>query len=177
MANKATFSPQQLLEQLIIDYPNLRFEPGKAFCWSPRNRKIIYKASSISQNAGGATGTSAVYSLLHELGHAVLEHRSYKLDFELIEIEVAAWEQAKLISAKYGIEINEGHIQDCLDSYRDWLYRRSICPSCTAKSLQHDDASIYSCFNCHATWSVAPSRFCRPYRQSKDLTHPLPKFS
>jgi hypothetical protein len=31
--------------------------------------------------------------------------------------------------------------------------------------LQQDSLPLYRCFNCHATWRVAPSRFCRPYRQ------------
>jgi ribosomal protein L37AE/L43A len=155
----ASLEPAQLLERLIHDYTDLTFVPGKAFCWSPRGRKIIYKTD--------VEAPTAMYSLLHEVGHAILNHRRYKLDFELMEYEVAAWEQAKQIAPNYGIDIDEGHIQDCLDSYRDWLYRRSICPSCTTKTLQHDDASVYNCFNCHATWSVAPSRFCRPYRQTK----------
>lgn len=152
----------KLLTQLTTDYPSLSFEAGGSFCWSPRNRKITYKAK--------ARGIVASYSLLHEVGHATLEHKRYKLDFELLELEVAAWEQAKRLAGSYGLSINEDHIQDCLDSYRDWLYRRSVCPSCTAKALQQDDMPTYRCFNCHATWRVAPSRFCRPYRQSEQAS-------
>ncbi len=151
----------RLLSSIRADYPQLRFAIGKTFCWSPDESpagQIFYK-----QDAAGPT---AVFSLLHETGHALLAHRRYKLDFELLEMEVAAWERAKLLAGQYGISIDNGHVEDCLDSYRDWLYRRSICPSCTAKALQMDDIPEYRCHNCRATWRVTASRFCRPYRQT-----------
>jgi hypothetical protein len=148
-----------LLGRLKTDYPRVDFIAGTTFCWSPTERQVIYKAN--------AKGVAAIYSLLHEVGHALLDHKRYTHDFELLEIEVAAWEQAKTIAGNYTTVIDEDHIQNCLDTYRDWLYRRSICPSCTTKTLQLDDKPAYVCFNCHATWRVAPSRFCRPYRKVK----------
>ncbi len=156
-ASKADFD--KLLRQLKADHAEVSFVEGVAFCWSPDERQITYKAN--------AQGLAALFSLLHEVGHARLKHRRYTLDFELLAIEVAAWEQAKQICDRYDINIDEDHVQNCLDTYRDWLYGRSICPSCTTKSLQLDDKPAYSCFNCHATWQVAPSRFCRPYRKVK----------
>jgi hypothetical protein len=153
----------KLLTQLRQDYPQLRFVADKAFFWSPADRCIAYKPD--------ASGTAAVFSLLHEVGHALLEHKRYKLDFELLSLEVAAWEEAKRVARTYDITIDEDHAQDCLDSYRDWLYRRSICPRCTTKSLQLDNKPVYKCFNCAATWRVAPSRFCRPYRQTGRSQH------
>lgn len=154
-----------LLPRLIADYPQLNFYPGKTFCWSPANRQVVYKAAG--------NGRFTALSLLHEVGHGLLEHQRYGLDFELVELEVAAWEEAKRIARLYDVEVDEEHIQDCLDSYRDWLYRRSICPSCTTKALQVDGQSLYGCFNCRATWRVAPSRFCRPYRQQAERRGPL----
>ena len=155
----------KLLVNLIADYPSLAFQAGKSFCWSPGTKQVVYKE--------GASGHTAVFSLLHEVGHALLEHQRYRLDFELVEMEADAWEKAKSIASAYDIAIDEDHIQDCLDTYRDWLYRRSICPSCTTKALQQDDEPAYRCYNCHATWRVAPSRFCRPYRQQKAGTAAL----
>lgn len=155
MAKIPTF--QDLVSQVAKDHPHVTFVEGKSFYWSPPNRQISYKR--------GAEGPTAAFSLLHEVGHALLDHKHYRVDFELLELEVAAWEEAKRIAPSYRIAIDEDHIQDCLDSYRDWLYRRSICPTCTTKALQQDDQPLYRCFNCHATWRVAPSRFCRPYRQ------------
>lgn len=148
---------QQVLDTLRGKYPQLRFKAGPQFSWSPESGDIIYKRS--------AKGKQATWSLLHETGHALLNHRSYGADFELLRLEVEAWEQAKTIGKEIGINIDEDHIQDCLDTYRDWLYRRSICPECSTKCLQQDDNEHYHCFNCHAVWRVTASRFGRAYRR------------
>lgn len=145
-----------LVERLVADHPQLTLTAGNSFYWSPANRQVTYRRD--------AEGIAATFSLLHEVGHALLDHKHYKLDFELLQLEVAAWQQAKVLAPAYDITIDEDHIQDCLDSYRDWLYRRSICPTCSTKALQQDNQPSYRCFNCHTTWRVAPSRFCRPYR-------------
>lgn len=150
-----------LINQLTGLYPELTFTAGSQFCWSPETREIFYKE--------GVTGKKASWSLLHETGHAVLKHRTYQADFELIRLEVAAWEQARELAGKLGLTINEDHIQDCLDTYRDWLYKRSVCPTCSTKSIQQNDFVHYRCFNCRTTWRVSASRFCRSYRSTKKV--------
>jgi hypothetical protein len=142
-------------------FPALQFTPGTTFCWSPETREVFYKAASHQ--------SKHIWSLLHETGHALLEHQSYKADVELLKLEVAAWEKAKGIADTLKVKIDEDHIQDCLDTYRDWLYRRSICPTCTTKCLQQADMTHYRCFNCHTLWGVTPSRFCRAYRSTKNV--------
>ena len=149
----------QLLDQLRNQFPSLTYREGTAFCWSPETQEISYTKR--------ADKTSAAWSLLHETSHALLGHTRYQTDFELIKMEVAAWEKAKELAKDFGIAIDENHIQDCLDSYRDWIYARSICPYCGNKSLQQSDLRHYKCFNCRGTWSVTPSRFCRAYRATK----------
>src|SRR5665213_2101031 len=151
----------ELIARLRAEFPKLNFTSGKQFYWSPETEEIFYKAE--------ARGQRAVWSLLHETGHALLGHRSYKADFELLKLEVAAWERARGLAGDLGLTIDEDHIQDCLDTYRDWLYKRSICPNCTTKCLQQGDFVHYRCFNCHATWRVTASRFCRAYRRRKDI--------
>ena len=148
-----------MIDQLKAMFPAVTFIPGEKFSWSPNEHKITY-----SQDDGQC---KAHWALLHETGHALLDHASYSNDYELIEMEVAAWEKAKEIASKIGAVIDESHIQDCLDSYRDWLYKRSICPSCGTKTIQSDQCNSYSCFNCHSKWQVSPSRFCRSYRALK----------
>lgn len=148
----------KLLHRIAADHPQLRFAAGDSFCWSPATNQVQYERN--------ASGVTAVFSLLHEVGHALLQHEHYKLDFELLELEVAAWERARELAGKYKIQLDEDHVQDCLDTYRDWLYRRSICPSCTTRALQLDDSAEYQCHNCRTTWRVATSRFCRPYRHN-----------
>lgn len=152
---------QTLITKLQAKFPALRFTKGQQFCWSPETGEIFYKADAHSKQAR--------WSLLHETGHALLGHSNYKADFELLRLEVEAWERARQLAAELAINIDEDHIQDCLDTYRDWLYKRSICPSCTTKCLQQDDFRHYRCFNCHTTWSVTSNRFGRSYRSTKNL--------
>lgn len=154
--SKNSWTFDSLLAAMARDFPDLSFVAGDSYCWSPATRQVFYRQ--------GDDPATDVYSLLHEVGHGSLEHANYHLDFELVELEVAAWERARDLAARYNIRINDAHIQDCLDTYRDWLYGRSVCPSCQTKSLQQDDQPTYECFNCHATWRVSPRRFCRPYR-------------
>jgi predicted RNA-binding Zn-ribbon protein involved in translation (DUF1610 family) len=146
-----------LLKTLGERFPELRFRAGEQFSWSPETGEIIYKTA--------AAGQKARWSLLHETGHALLKHRSYGADFELLRLEIEAWERAKTLAKEVGVTIDEDHIQDCLDTYRDWLYKRSICPSCGTKCLQQDDFVHYRCFNCHTAWRVSASRFGRAYRR------------
>lgn len=156
----------KLIAELSERFPELRFAPGKQFCWSPEQQLIFY-------NERARDNDKARWSLLHETGHALLGHAGYKADFELLRLEIAAWERARQLAADLGIEIDEDHIQDCLDTYRDWLYQRSICPTCSTKCLQQDDHTHYRCFNCHTVWRVSASRFKRAYRATKAARQPL----
>jgi hypothetical protein len=168
--SKPTDTMQQLLSKLTAAYPKLHFVAGDQFCWSPETQKIYYKA--------GASGQQAEWSLLHETGHALLGHRSYEADYELLRLEIAAWERAKELAGELSTDIDPDHIQDCLDTYRDWLYKRSICPRCTTKSFQQSDFAHYRCFNCHTVWRVSTNRFGRAYRRHKDVpqAEPAPVF-
>ena len=159
---------QPLINKLVQRYPDLRFSAGNQFCWSPETGEIIYSQSSDDEHA--------VWSLLHETGHALLEHAGYQADVELLRLEVDAWKKAHELSESLGVELDDNHVQDCLDTYRDWLYKRSICPSCHTKCLQQDDHAHYRCFNCHTVWRVSSSRFCRSYRTTKNIVQESPVF-
>lgn len=152
----------KLLRSLKTSFPDLDFTAGETFCWSPETHEVFYKEQT-------GNDPRPEWSLLHETGHALLGHTSYKADIELLKIEMAAWQKALELGTKFGISIDEDHIQNCLDTYRDWLYRRSICPTCTNKSLQQSDMRHYRCFNCHTIWRVTPSRFCRSYRSVRNV--------
>lgn len=147
---------RKLIAALQLRYPDLLFKAGTQFCWSPETSEIFYNTK--------ARGKTATWSLLHETGHALLGHTSYKADFELVTLEIAAWEKARELATALDITIDDDHIEDCLDTYRDWLYKRSICPTCTTKCLQQDDYKHYRCFNCHTVWKVSANRFGRAYR-------------
>lgn len=147
-----------LLLTLEKDFPGLIFASGEAFCWSPKDRTVWY--------ALGRNGREADWALLHEVGHALLEHHNYRSDLELISLESQAWGQAKELGLRYGCQIDPDHIEDCMDTYRDWLHQRSACPVCSTHSLQQD-ARHYHCHNCGQIWAVTASRFCRPYRRKE----------
>lgn len=145
-----------LINKLSIDFPNIHFKLSDSYYWSPRKNTVHYRKNIDSEKAS--------WPILHELGHAVLEHKSFKSDFELIKMEIDAWQKAKELALKYNYSIEEEHIQDCLDTYRDWLYKRSTCPWCTSSGLQIE-SNLYRCLNCNNTWQVSASRKCRTYRK------------
>jgi hypothetical protein len=147
---------EKLLTNLRKTLPHVAFEPGEAFFWSPEHSKITYKQ-------GAAEKPQDIWALLHEASHALLGHKNYQLDVELLLMEAAAWRKAREFAGTLGIDISEDHIQDCLDTYRDWLHQRATCPRCSTVSLQVS-AREYRCHNCSASWSVSASRFWRPYR-------------
>jgi len=128
---------------------------GSQCYWSPETQTIVYEA-------GGAN--AHIWSVLHELGHALLGHTSYKSDIELLQKEMLAWEKARELARAYAVHIDNDHVQECLDSYREWLSRRSTCPNCRIKTLQTSPES-YQCFNCSLTWRVTPARHSRTYRR------------
>ncbi|HUA12940.1 MAG TPA: hypothetical protein VL989_00335 [Candidatus Sulfotelmatobacter sp.] len=156
---------QKLISDLKKTYPELEFKSGKQFCWSPETNYIIYKKTPEYTDSDN-------WSLLHETGHALLKHKNYHGDFELLKLEVEAWSKAKEVANRFKIDISNDHIEDCLDTYREWLYKRSICPSCNNKSLQQGDFVHYRCFNCHTVWKVSSNRFCRAYRSTKKVVQP-----
>lgn len=162
----------QLVSLLARDYPRLRFVASNSFYWCPETAEVFYDAGRLKDQSGS-------WSLLHETSHALLEHDSYKADIELLHLEVAAWSHAVSLAPRYQIAIDDDYVQDCLDTYRDWLYRRSLCPGCGIQCLQDDASSHYRCFNCHTRWHVSPSRFCRAYRraQHKAAAQPAPVFA
>ena len=136
--------------------PEIRFIPSDKFYWTPETKTIYYDKKS--------RGNTADLALLHEIGHAKLNHKVYSSDFNLIQLELEAWEEAKQIAKDLGIKIDLNHIEDCLDTYRDWMAKRSQCPGCGVRNLQQTNSKQYSCYNCRSKWKVTPSRFCRPYR-------------
>jgi hypothetical protein len=143
-----------LLEELHLSFPQFTFLPSKQAYWSPESKEVYYDTAPTPE---------AIWSLLHELGHATLNHQSYSTDIDLLKKEVAAWLEANLIAKKLGLVIDEDYTQNCLETYRNWQYKRSICPSCGTHGIQNDTLQ-YFCLNCGSRWSVNMSRFCRPYR-------------
>lgn len=153
LSNTMTASLLSNCKKLV---PAVQFEEAGSFYWSPKKRVIFIDAARLDSEDGS-------WALVHEVAHALLEHQSYQNDAGLLMLEVAAWEKAREIGKSLALKIHEDHIQDCLNTYRDWLYARSTCPTCMLNSLQVD-LTTYLCLNCATRWSVSGARFCRPYR-------------
>lgn len=149
-----------LLEQLQRDYPKIDFVAANRFSWHGGSRVVSYRPESLSSE-------KSTHTLLHEVGHALLKHADYTTDIQLLQMEVAAWVKAHELAEAYGITLDQDHIEDCTDSYRDWLHVRSTCPTCYARSLQINQTT-YRCHNCQTTWHVTRSRLCRPYRRRNE---------
>jgi hypothetical protein len=149
------------IKKVSHDYPDLIFKQGKQEHWSPRSKTVTYNLDQPLQELH--------YGVLHELAHAILGHSNYSNDFELLKMEADAWDMASHIGHRYGVEVSANHIQNCLDTYRDWLHRRSTCPNCEMHVLQKDSSSYY-CFNCQTSWKVSSSRFVRSYRLKTKLS-------
>ena len=142
-------------DQVIADFSSIQFKRSDKFRWSPEDNVIFYNHESSNSD----------WSLLHEIGHVLCRHQSYSSDLGLLKMETEAWEKARELATKYSVSISEEHIEKCLGSYRDWLYRRSSCPKCHQAGLEKT-LGLYMCINCGDQWKVTSEKFCRVYRKT-----------
>jgi hypothetical protein len=150
-------STTSLVTKLILDFPQFTFAPSDFFGWSPDTRTIYCQ------------GRGRAADLLHELAHALLEHRTYTRDISLLEMERDAWHYAKItLGPRYWVKISEIVVETALDTYRDWLHARSVCPTCGSTGLQ-TDTHTYTCLACTQVWQVNDARICslRRYKLTK----------
>ena len=135
---------------------HLTFVQGEMFHWNHNACVITYNPNT----------PEAVTHLLHEYGHALLDHSGYERDVQLLRMEVDAWQQAQQTASQLDIHLNPDTAEEAIDSYRDWLHARSTCPDCHATGVQKD-FNHYTCLACHRTWRVNQARHhhLRRYRQ------------
>jgi hypothetical protein len=134
------------LDRVIADFPQFDFIAGKGFMWSPHTKSIVYDARRRESNDGKI-------ALIHEIGHALLGHRLYKYDMELIRMEMDAWDIVRRLAPRYDLRIDESHIAHCIATYDAWLTKRATCPDCQNFSLQKG-RDEYGCFACGSVWQV-----------------------
>lgn len=138
---------RELLLQLKGDYPDIRFVRGENFKWSASKKEL-----SIADDEG-----SELY-VLHELAHALLGHADFTLDIELLRQEREAWDLVRnVLGPRYGIANNDDIIEDALDTYRQWLHERTLCPACGLSGFQ-TKTSTYVCVNCRCSWRSNDAR-------------------
>ena len=137
------------VKTLRKDFPQFIFKENDDFHWSKQKNTIFFNPES----------THFHLLILHELAHALLGHETFNLDIELLQMEMEAWEFAKNnLAAQYGICFDSNISEQKLDTYRDWIHKRSLCPNCTVNGFQKSDLS-YKCPACGTTWTVNNSRF------------------
>lgn len=157
-----------VLERLKKDWPRIKFRVGRKFAFRPP-RTVVYE-EEFEQNCRTAAGGGGRFGvetggendvlteveveynfynlqLLHEVGHALLEHKDFGADLERVKMERAAWEKARELCERYGVRYDEEFAEGALDSYRDWLHRKSVCPECGATRYQGADGR-YRCPGC-----------------------------
>ncbi len=125
------------------------FTEGDDFWWDHTTRTVYYNARA----------SQAARYLLHEAGHAALNHQKYPDDITLITMERAAWDEAIAIGSEFGISLPNDFAEDALDSYRDWLHARSHCPACASTGVQ-TSSYTYECIACHHKWKVNEAKNC-----------------
>ena len=139
---------------------SLTLKKGELFSWNHTACAITYNPNIKNAEA----------YLLHEFGHALLGHKEYVKDIELLKMERAAWDKAATLASTFTVNIDEDLIETSLDTYRDWLHNRSTCPTCSATGIETSKQQ-YECINCHTIWHVNEARDCslRRYTTKKHL--------
>ena len=127
---------EDFFEKLVKDFSDYRFIFGKKYAFRPPKTIVIGPPEPFSQLLA-----------LHEVGHAICKHKSFKVDIERLKMENQAWEEARKLAEKYGVTIDEELIQDQIDTYRDWLHQKSRCPNCGLTRFQTPDGQ-YHCPRC-----------------------------
>ncbi len=146
-----------LIKKLRVAYPDVKFAKDQDFHWS-------YETRTVSYQIGDSEPASAY--LLHELAHALLDHHLYNRDIELLAMERDAWHYAlHQLASVYEVKISDEVIETAMDSYRDWLHARSVCPNCQASGVQ-TGKSLYQCVICRHEWRVNEARICALRRYS-----------
>jgi len=149
-----------LKNKLERDFPQLRLEASDDFYWSPSTSTVHYGTVSDDREA---------LTLLHEVAHALLGHRNFKRDIDLLKIEREAWDYVRdVLGPKYGLKTDEEVVENAIDTYREWLHARSKCPHCSLTGIQTGD-SQYHCLGCDRDWLVNDARRCGLKRYS--LSH------
>lgn len=136
---------------------NLTFTVADNFSWNHTACAVSYAQHEPDVDA----------YLLHEYAHAVLNHKDFGYDIQLLELERAAWDTAASLAPNYGVSIDTDTAEDSLDTYRDWLHARSLCPNCESTGIQTEPRG-YQCLACRQTWKVNEARTCGLKRYKKN---------
>jgi hypothetical protein len=153
------------ITELLPHFSEISFVESSRFSWSPETSTIQYDARVLARPDGACR-------LLHEIAHAKLGHKQYRYDIQLLRLEVEAWRYATALGKQYGQRVSKKTCNRHLETYRNWLYLRSLCPTCGSTGLQDVDL-VYGCLRCRTTWQVPPTQLCRVRRRIATLPTPV----
>lgn len=124
------------LARIKSDFPDYRFISGKRFSFRPPKTIMI-----------GPEEPNDSLLLLHELGHALSGHRDFDTSVRRVKMEREAWDKAEELALKYSVYFDEELVENELDTYREWLHKKTCCPRCKLTMYQTPDG-IYHCPKC-----------------------------
>jgi len=150
MVATTTRSISSLYNKIFTRYSQFAFVASDISRWSPHENTVYYSDKQ---------SLHELVILLHELGHALLDHQGYRQDIELLAMERDAWQKAVERAADFDIAFERDIIEDHLDTYREWLHARSRCPQCQQAGVQQIDLT-YRCVLCEQGWQVNDARQC-----------------
>lgn len=149
-----------VFSQVTSDCSDLNFAPGDSFYWRPEDNTVYHPE---------ITNSSDLYLLLHEIGHARSAHTGYDSSIHLLDMEREAWDHTiSVLVPTYGLSIDDAKeiSEDALDSYRDWIHKRSTCPTCNAIGIEVSK-NRYKCLICDQQWQANEARNCQLRRYKK----------
>lgn len=143
--------------EIIAAYAQHRFLPAAFFSYDASEEVINYLPDALSTNSGKL-------ALLHEISHCELGHFHYQTDLQLYAMEIDAWQLTRKLAKKFKIPITKDYIEDCLESYNQWIEKRGTCPKCQTFCAQTTETE-FECFNCSTRWRVNTSPQVRTTRR------------
>lgn len=124
------------LARIKSDFSEFNFIFGARFSFRPPKTIVV-----------GPSEENDSLLLLHELGHALSKHRDFDTSVKRVRMEREAWDKARDLAKKYEIDFDEEMVESELDTYREWLHKKSRCPKCGLTRFQSPDGA-YHCPKC-----------------------------
>ena len=124
------------LARIKSDFPEFKFIDGARFSFRPPRTVVV-----------GPEEKSDSLLLLHELGHALCGHRDFDTSVRRVKMEREAWDKARELAPLYEVEFDDELVEGELDTYRDWLHKKTCCKKCGLTMFQTPDG-VYHCPRC-----------------------------
>ena len=147
-----------LIDALVVDFPDFTFKTSRKFAF--RYAKSAKTAKTTKSPASKAVKSTIflgppqpffALQTLHELAHGLCGHKDWSTSVLRLKCEREAWERARGLFLKYKKLVpdpwSEDFIEASLDTYRDWLHAKTLCPRCHLTRFQSDDGA-YHCPRC-----------------------------